>query len=204
MTDIVIVPIVEGHGEEASVRTLLQRIWFELLGGAHANILRPIRRPKSKLVQSHELSRAVELAALKLRSLETNDPKLVLILVDADKDPPCQLGPGILAAGLATHSDLDIACVVANVEYETWFVACASSLAPFITCRESEIPLDPEGSGAGKRWIASRFKGIKYSETVDQPRMTAMMDLFHCRERSPSFDKLCRELAKRVARNPGS
>jgi predicted ATPase len=38
---------------------------------------------------------------------------------------------------------------------------------------------------------------VKYSETIDQPAMTADMDLSLCRRRSPSFDKLCRELEKR-------
>jgi hypothetical protein len=37
-----------------------------------------------------------------------------------------------------------------------------------------------------------------YAETVDQPRLTAAMDLQMCRERSKSFDKLCRELEKRL------
>ena len=32
----------------------------------------------------------------------------------------------------------------------------------------------------------------------NQPRMTAAMDLALCRRRSPSFDKLCRELKQRL------
>ena len=48
-------------------------------------------------------------------------------------------------------------------------------------------------------WVADRFKG-HYSETVDQPALTAKMDLDLCRERSPSFDKLCRELGSQLAR----
>jgi hypothetical protein len=59
------------------------------------------------------------------------------------------------------------------------------------------IPEDPEGQRAGKAWVQKRYRGVKYSETVDQPAMTMRMDLSLCRSRSPSFDKLCRELEKR-------
>lgn len=37
--------------------------------------------------------------------------------------------------------------------------------------------------------------------TVDQPAMTSHMDLHLARERSPSFDKLCRELERRLSRD---
>ena len=47
-----------------------------------------------------------------------------------------------------------------------------------------------------------RFKGVKYSETVDQPAMTRAMNLAQCRLRSPSFDKLCRDLQGRLEKNP--
>jgi hypothetical protein len=33
--------IVEGHGEYGSVRTLLERVWYELLGGDSIRVLRP-------------------------------------------------------------------------------------------------------------------------------------------------------------------
>lgn len=56
------------------------------------------------------------------------------------------------------------------------------------------MPQDPESQRLGKGWIERRFKGVKYSERVDQPKMTAKLDLNMCRDNSPSFDKLCREL----------
>jgi hypothetical protein len=59
---------------------------------------------------------------------------------------------------------------------------------------DNDPPADPEQQRCGKGWIEHRFKGPKYSETVDQPRLTAAMDLHLCRQHSPSFDKLCREL----------
>jgi hypothetical protein len=188
---------VEGHGDDASVRILLQRIWSEVLKSGHAQVLKAIRWPKSKLVQPYELLRAVDLAALKVRTIESPDPRLILILLDADKDAPCLLGPELLETARRAHADLDIACVVANVEYETWFVASAPSLNEYIEIEQSEMPVDPEGSRLGKGWVQAHFKGIKYSETIDQPRMTAAMDLTRCLKLSPSFAKLCRDLSAR-------
>ena len=43
MTSIVVCPIVEGHGEYEAARPLIQRTWTEVVGGAHAEVLRPIR-----------------------------------------------------------------------------------------------------------------------------------------------------------------
>ncbi len=38
--------IVEGHGEDGAIRPLLERIWYELLGGDGLDVLRPFRRPQ--------------------------------------------------------------------------------------------------------------------------------------------------------------
>lgn len=197
MSRLRIVPIVEGHGENNAIRILLQRIWQELLGGDYVDIVKPIRGSKGRLVQRPELSRAVDLAVLKLKEGESDDRGMVLILVDADDDLPCELGPGLLEKAREQRSDMDISCVVANVEYETWFVAAASSLGEYLELPAESVPARPEDQRAGKAWIQRHFRGVKYSETVDQPAMTSRMDLALCRERSPSFDKLCRELEKR-------
>jgi hypothetical protein len=98
---------------------------------------------------------------------------------------------------------VDVSCVIANLEYETWFVAAAESLGEFLDISDnSSISSDPERDHQGKGWIQRKFRGIKYSETVDQPAMTKAMDLALCRQRSPSFDKLCRELEARRDSNP--
>jgi hypothetical protein len=59
------------------------------------------------------------------------------------------------------------------------------------------VPTDPEGNRLGKPWIRANLAG-KYSETVDQPRFAAKIDLAACRMNSASFDKLCRELTRRL------
>jgi hypothetical protein len=139
------------------------------------------------------------LAASKLaESCFSENPAMILVLIDANSDLPCTRGPQLLRDAKESRPDVDVACVLANLEFETWFVAAADSLRDFIDFPvDATGPHDPERARVGKGWIKKHFKGPKYSETVDQPRMTAKMDLALCRKRSASFDKLCRELEAR-------
>jgi hypothetical protein len=201
MKSLRIAPIVEGHGENAAIRILLSRTW-ELLGGESIDILRPIRHKRGQLAKQDKLSNAVQLAALKLAGAAVNPmPSLIFVLVDADEDLPCELAPKLSAWAKAARSDVDVSCVVANIQYETWFVAAAESLQKYLELpADVSIPENPEQQRRGKHWIERYFRGVKYSETQDQPSMTAAMDLSLCQKRSPSFDKLCRELASRLNR----
>lgn len=194
-----VAPIVEGHGEYEAIRILLTRLAYGLLGGELIDVVRPIRLSRDKVVKEIELRRALELAALKLREAGEGWRSLILILVDADQDLPCVVGPQVLEMARRVRPDVEIACVFANVEYETWFVAAAESLQEYLELSKGEAPPEsPETTRSGKGWIETRFRGTKYSETLDQPAMTAQMDLALCRSRSPSFDKLCREIAQRL------
>src|SRR2546422_8397191 len=91
--------IVEGHGEDAAVRPLLQRVWFELLGGDHIELVSPIiRRPQGTLLKEEGLKEAVDFARIKLGShADDGSTSLVLILIDSEGVPPCQLAPKVLA-----------------------------------------------------------------------------------------------------------
>jgi hypothetical protein len=202
MSRLRVTPIVEGKGEVGSIRILLERLWL-FLGGESINVLRPpIRRPRGRLVKRDGLQDAARLAVKELRNVPApEDPGLVLILLDADDDRPCELGPRLLGFAREVDPRVDVICVVANVEYETWFAATADSLARYLDVGAHSPPSeDPEGSRHGKAWVKQRFRGTSYSETQDQPRLTSAMDLGLCRRRSPSFDKLCRELEQRLHR----
>ena len=202
MSRLRVLPIVEGHGEDNSIRILLQRIWGEMLGGEYVEVLKPIRGKRHQLVKAVELGKALNLAVLKLRDPRRQTPSMILVLLDADSDFPCILGPSLLALAREIRADADVSCVIANIEYETWFVAAAESLNEYLDLSDdSAIPGDPERARHGKGWIQKKFLGPSYSETIDQPAMTQAMDLALCRQRSPSFDKLCRELEARLERN---
>jgi hypothetical protein len=197
-----IVPIVEGHGEVAAVPLLLRRIGGELLDTT-IHVGTPIRIPRTRMVKDQHIEKAIGLAMLKLRT-HTDGHTAILILLDGDGEPPCQLGPEMQQMTARIRPDADIACVVAHLEYETWFVAAADSLVKhgkLALAAGEEAPRDPEGQRLRKAWVDKHIAHQPggYSETIDQPRFTSLMDLHECRTRSPSFDKLCRELERRSA-----
>lgn len=205
MTSIVVCPIVEGHGEYEAARPLLQRVWTEIVGGQHAEVLRPIRVSRGKLMIEEELEKAIELASSKLQQHHLEDAgRLVLLLIDGEGDPCCVLGPRLLSvAQRNAHQGISYSCVVADVMYETWFVAAAESLTAFLDLSgDAAVPSEPDHDGLGKTWIKKRIRSAKYSETIDQPSMTTAMDLQLCRRRSASFDKLCRELERMLPPPP--
>lgn len=170
---------------------------MEMLGGEYINVIRPIRGHRGSLVIGTELCRAINLAAGKLRqAVPPGDAMLILVMLDADNDLPCELAPQLLEFGRNCRADFEIACVLPNVEFETWFVSAANSLEEYLNL-PAVLPENPERERLGKGWVQQCFKGPKYSETIDQPRMTARMNLQNCRDRCASFDKLCRELEAR-------
>lgn len=202
MWQVKVAPIVEGDGEVPAVPILLRRIASELLTDTVVHVLKPIRQPRERLLANKDncLRNSVGLAINKLRQFQVPDAcELVLLLVDADKDCAAKIGPETLELLRTIRSDVDSTCVLAVVEYETWFVAAAESLEKYLDLDSTEqIPDDPERSRCRKKWVEARYRGTKYVEPVDQPKLTAAMDLHLCRRRSPSFDKLCRELEARL------
>src|SRR5262249_41157330 len=128
---------------------------------------------------------------------------LLLLLIDGEKDCPKELAPALLERGRRARSDADLVCVVPKRTLENWFVAAAASLAGG---RGPPIPLqppdEPEGR-SGVSWLIEQIRNVNtrrtYKKTVDAKIFAGAMDLRQCREKSPSFDKLCRELERRFA-----
>jgi hypothetical protein len=196
LSRVYVAPIVEGHGDVEAVRILLRRVWAHFVGGDILEVLPPARIPKSKLVQRQELIKAVDIACVNASRIPRGERWFILILFDADEDCPATLAGSLREALTSERGHLDIALVIANVEFETWFVAAAESLQRYFNLTGSARTDDPEGSRQGKgavQWLM----GGHYGERADQPSLAAAFDLQLCRSRSPSFDKLCRELERR-------
>ncbi len=194
--------IVEGDGEVAAVPILLRRWNQEFAPDAVFHVLKPIRQPRDRLLQNKGdcLQKSINLAVGKLRQLSIPGAKeLILVLVDADKECAATAGPKLQSLARSLRSDMDIVCVLAVWEYETWFVSAAESLCQYLHLDETTtLPEDPEGEHCRKGWIERRFRGVKYVEPIDQPKLTSALDLTVCRRRSPSFDKLSREIEMRL------
>lgn len=207
MSRILVAPIVEGHGDADAVRVLIQKIWT-YIGGEHAEILRPNRQPRTRLLQSDQehLANAINFAATKLTHSSFPGHKAILILLDAEDD--CakhgSLGPLITKRAKEIRNDLDIFCVIANTMYETWFVASMDSLDNYFTLDDNKTkPSDPEGERRGKKWVKQYYKKT-YSPSIDQAKLSSGIDVSECRKKSKSFDKFCRELEKRLTMEIGS
>jgi len=187
--------IVEGDGEVAALPVLLRRLgqWRGTRG--HVDVLPPIRVYKDRFLnRPEEFSRHLKLAAAKC-----GDAGWILILFDADDDCPAQKGATVLVQAQAIIPHRRVAVVLANREYEAWFIAAAESLNG---CRgfqshANDAQVDPEMPRNAKGWVRERMPaGAGYGETTDQPAFSARFDLDLAHQRSRSFRKLCSEWDK--------
>ena len=92
------------------------------------------------------------------------------------------------------RSDRRIRVVLAQREYEAWFLAAADSIAGHRELAgDTTAPADPESVRDAKGWLTSRMPpGRAYRETRDQPALTMMFDLDQAKRGAQSFDKLWR------------
>lgn len=184
--------IVEGEGEVRALPALLWRIATSIDPALSLKICGPIRKKRDLLVRPQELELAVDLAG----NLAGSGGAL-LILLDADKDCPAQLGPALLHRAQTARSDLQSAVVLAKCEYEAWFLAAAESLRGQQGLpAQLAAPADPENVRGAKEWLTSKMpQGQRYKPTVDQLALTKLFDLDQAR-RADSFDKLYRDVGR--------
>jgi hypothetical protein len=181
--------IVEGDGEVIALPKLLHRIAGEL--GVSLLTPTPQRVPRGKLTMFGGIERWVATAAPRVPGSGG-----VLVLIDADDDCPAQLGPELLSRARAARGDKRIAVVLANREFEAWFLAAAGSLAgQHGFPRNLRPPDNAEAPRDCKGWLSKqRPHGHPYKETVDQAPIASTFDLKRARENSPSFDKFYRDV----------
>ena len=117
-------------------------------------------------------------------------------MLDADDDCPADLGPALLMRAQEARPDVRVSVVLPNKEFETWFLAGASSLAGNFGFPGDLTPPDnPESIRGAKEWLTrQRPRGQPYKPTVDQAPLASAFDLKQAREGAPSFDKFCREV----------
>lgn len=142
---MVVQPIVEGQGDVAAVPILLRRLVVEAKAW-HVQIARPHRRPRNQLSRKADFQKAVQVALL------TPDCAGILILFDADDDCPRECAPEFEDWAREASHQLPCAVVMANREYEAWFLATIESLresggvrADAASHPEPEKPRDAKG-----------------------------------------------------------
>ena len=188
-----IVAIVEGHGEVEAVPILIRRIAAVETPGAFPEVPEPNRVPRGRILQPEGVERYVELSAR-----QGGPDGRILILLDADDDCPRDLAPKILQRATKVRSDRRIQVVLAQREYEAWFLAAADSLAGNRRLRDDmTAPENPESIRDAKGWLTEQMpSGRSYRATLDQPALTEGFDMERARRSAPSFRKMWRAVSE--------
>jgi hypothetical protein len=178
-----IVCIVEGDGEVGAVRVVLRRLLaqhqrFEV------EISEPIRVQRDRFLNKpDEQQRLLRLANAKA------DGGLVLILLDADDDCPVELAKRVKESARQWVTQADLQVVIANREFEAWFLAAARSLAGQRgLASDLAPPSNPDSIRNAKGWLGERMTGASYRPTSDQPALAATFDM-EAAKASRSFRK---------------
>ena len=186
-------PIVEGYGDVDALPVLLRRfrddaeVWDVEIG-------KPIRRPRSRLVDEEGTRQAVRLA------LVQPDCRAVLILFDGDDDCPADLGTTVQEWATAAANGIPCRVVMAHREYEAWFLAAIESLRGRRgVLIDAEPHPDPERPRDAKKQLEARMDpDATYVETTDQPAFSALFSLRAAYRRTRSFRKLAVSFADLV------
>jgi hypothetical protein len=190
-----IYPIVEGHGEVEAMPVLLRR----LLAEAQCNLIeigRPIRRTQSQFRSKEGIQAGVRLALLQ------PDCSAIVILFDGEDDCPKELGSQVRDWALEVASGTPCAVIVAYREYETWFLASIESLRGRYGIRDNAAALQNAESRRDAKGALEEYMPATraYSETGDQPAMSAIFDMRLTHQRNRSFRKLVKVIGEVLIR----
>ena len=181
-------PIVEGHGEVSAVPVLVRRL-AELMGIPYVPVGTPFRSKRSQLARKDGLQTVIS------RAREEPDCAAILVLFDADDDCPKEEAPRLLRWAVEAAAPLPCSLVMANREYETWFLGCLEVLLQNRRITPAQpYARDPETKRDAKGELESLFgRDFYYIEKEDQPALTALADWELVHQRCRSFRKMSKE-----------
>jgi len=195
---MMIVPIVEGKAEVQSVPELLRRIAHER--GIYETLIgKAFRVHRNKIVKKGEIERAI-----KLIRYQRENVRAIIILIDADDDSQEELGLK-LSARARKVTRLPISVILANREFEAWFLAAKESLRGFRGIKkDASAPKNPESiRGAKEELERNMERGQHYVPVIDQPAFVKKFDMQTAQERSKSFAYLIKEFEAIIAQIKG-
>jgi hypothetical protein len=198
-----IMAIVEGHGEQTAVPVLLRR-WFMhrryrnfetpdlAIRASGAGALKCPHNAEDELGIEHYVGIAAR-----------ERPDGILVLLDSDEEclqrpKKKPLGPELLARARHVAPHIPIEVVVANREYEAWFLASLENLRRAGKVPRGErlkTPLAEVESIADCKKRLGLLLGRRYEETTDQADMTSVLPFTQVMaRRSRSYRKLLKAL----------
>jgi len=195
---ISIASIVEGDGEVRALPILLRRLACASTPEVFVNPLEPIRVKRDRFLNREaEFRRHLLLAATKC-----GPEGWILIVLDADDDCPAELGRTIHARAQQYIPHRRLSVVLANREFEAWFIASAESLHGFRGFSlGAEKSIQAETPRNAKGWMKQHIQSGIYRENIDQPAFAARMNLQQAFNNSRSFRKLCKEWKAQISKS---
>lgn len=192
---ISIASIVEGDGEVSALPVLLRRLSDWIPASEYPQPLPPIRVRRDRFLnRNDEFRKQLLLAASKC-----GEQGWILVVLDADDDCPATLANAVYQRAQQYVAHRRLSVVIANREFEAWFIAAARSLDGYRGFRVPQGVVDAEVPRDAKGWLRGHIDGGVYREVVDQPALAAMIDLQQAFDNSRSFRKLCTEWKTHVA-----
>lgn len=185
-----IASIVEGDGEVDALPVLLRR--FSEWKPPHDAVaaLAPIRVRRDRFLNKEDEFRK----QLLLAAAKCGDDGWILVVLDADDDCPAEMGQRIYEKAQRYVSHRNLSVVIANREFEAWFIAAAQSIngqRGFLVSDDEELAAEVPRNA--KKWMQQHMAGGTYREVLDQPAFAARIDLQQAFDNSRSFRKLCKE-----------
>ena len=189
-----IAQIVEGFGEVESVPQILRRRIVEL-GQAGGESDAPVwltypplnARGRGNLLVDGGIEENVRIAA------RIPDVFAILVVLDAESDAECILGPEMLARAEQAAAGVPVRVCLAVRQFENWLAASVVNGQEW-----APTPETYESAGAIES-IKARIESGRYKKTTNQPRLTGAMDHSLVAERCPSFARLLRCIDELVA-----
>ena len=192
---IAIASIVEGDGEVRALPVLLRRLSNWLPASQHPQLLPPIRVHRDRFLnRDDEFRKQLLLAAAKC-----GDQGWILVVLDADDDCPAELAATVYQRAQQHVPHRCLSVVIANREFEAWFIAAARSLDGYRGFRTPKEIIDAEVPRDAKGWLRNHIEGGIYREVLDQPAFAANFDLQQAFDNSRSFRKLWKEWQTHVS-----
>lgn len=168
--------VVEGRGEIQAVPLLLRR-WLQEQGDFRDILGKPIPfNGRSNALKPNGIEGKVAVAAGR------PECRGVLVVLDGEGDPVCQLGPSLLERACAEAGGKPVVIALADNKYEAWLMASAETLGlPRLEYSGTRDPLSA---------IVEAMKPESYIKTVMQPRLTQRINFGLAIPRSRSLRRL--------------
>lgn len=183
-------PIVEGHGEFEALPVLLHRIAGTAPVPVPLRVNPPFRvKAGSFLNDAVYFHKYVAMAAAKAAA----EGGVVLIVLDCEDDLPCELGPQLLSRACRVRPDVEMVVILAQREYESWFIAGIRSLRGLRGLpSDLEPPVRGQNIRDAKGWLG-KYMDVPYDPVCHQLEFTRALDIGQARS-NQSFDRFVRRL----------